>query len=78
MKNGFVAGVSEEFISDVAVKVKELMKNNMNLPFKDKVESNGDKEHLEFIYGRLIEVYQERDNVDYMIRFKKIIDKYED
>ena len=78
MKNGFVAGVSEEFISDVAVRVKELMKNNMNLPFKDKVESNGDKEHLEFIYGRLIEVYQERDNVDYMIRFKKIIDKYED
>lgn len=78
MNNGFVAGVSEEFISDVAVKVKELMKNNMNLPFKDKVELNGDKEHLEFIYGRLIEVHQERDNVDYMIRFKKIIDKYED
>lgn len=78
MKNGLVPGVSEEFISDVAVKVKELMKNNMNLPFKDKVESNGDKEHLEFIYGRLIEVYQEKDNVDYMIRFKKIIDKYED
>lgn len=78
MKNGFVAGVSEEFISDVAVRVKELMENNMKLPFKDKVKSNGDKEHLEFIYGRLIEVYQERDNVDYMIRFKKIIDKYED
>ncbi len=78
MKNGFVAGVSEEFISDVAVKVKELMENNMKLPFKDKVKSNGDKEHLESIYGRLIEIYQERDNVDYMIRFKKIIDKYED
>lgn len=78
MKNGFVAGVSEEFISDVAVRVKELMENNMKLPFKDKVKTNGDKEHLEFIYGRLIEVYQERDNVDYMIRFKKIIDKYED
>ena len=78
MEIGLVAGVSEEFISDVAVRVKELMENNMKLPFKDKVESNGDKEHLEFIYGRLIEIYQEKDNVDYMIRFKKIIDKYED
>lgn len=41
--------INEEFKEDVHLKVKELMKNNIKLPFKDKVEPNRDKEHLEFI-----------------------------
>jgi hypothetical protein len=34
-----------------------------------------DKRCLEFIYNRLINVYNENSNYDYMINFKKIIDK---
>ena len=83
-----IPGVSEELMSnkdkydsavfgDVTAKVKELMKNNMKLPFKEKAEPNRDKEHLEFIYARLIHVYHEQENIDFMIKFKKIIDGYE-
>jgi len=83
-----IPGVSEELMSnkdkydsavfgDVTAKVKELMKNNMKLPLKEKSERNKDKEHLEFIYARLIHVYQEQENIDFMIKFKKIIDGYE-
>jgi len=34
-----------------------------------------DFEHLEWIFERLVEVYDENPNYDYMIRFKKIIQK---
>jgi hypothetical protein len=77
MNIDLIPGVSEELMGDVALRVKELMKNNMKLPLKDKGESNRDKEHLEFIYARLIHVYQEQENIDFMIKFKKIIDGYE-
>ena len=83
-----IPGVSEELMSnkdkyddavfgDVTAKVKELMKNNMKLPLKDKGELKRDKEHLEFIYARLIHVYHENENIDFMIKFKKIIDSYD-
>jgi hypothetical protein len=88
MNNEKVPGVSEEFMSnkdkydnamfgDVTNKVKELMKNNMKLPLKDKGEPNRDKEHLEFIYARLAHVYHENENIDFMIKFKQIIDSYD-
>lgn len=77
MKNGFVPGVSEELMGDVASRVKELMKNNMKLPLIDKVEPNRDKEHLEFIYARLVHVYHEQENIDFMIKLKQIIDGYD-
>ena len=32
------------------------------------------KRHLEYIYTRLVNVYDESENIDYMIRFKEIID----
>ncbi len=32
------------------------------------------KRHLEFIYGRLKQKHGESENIDYMIRFKEIID----
>ena len=34
-----------------------------------------DKEILEFMYSRLINVYHENEHYDYMIRLKKIIGK---
>jgi len=33
-----------------------------------------DKEFLEWIYLRMINLYNENENTDYMIKFKKIID----
>jgi len=33
------------------------------------------REHLLWIYSRLIYIHGENPNVDYMIRFKKILDK---
>ena len=77
MNTELVPGVSEELMGDVAIRVKELMKNNMKLPLKDKGELKRDKEHLEFIYARLIHVYHENENIDFMIRLKKIIDSYD-
>jgi len=77
MNIDLIPGVSEELMGDVAVRVKELMKNNMKLPLKEKAERNKDKEHLEFIYARLVHVYHEQDNIDFMIKFKQIIDGYE-
>jgi len=77
MNTELVPGVSEELMGDVAARVKELMKNNMKLPLKEKEERNKDKEHLEFIYARLVHVYHEQENIDFMIKFKKIIDGYE-
>ena len=77
MNTELVPGVSEELMGDVAARVKELMKNNMKLPLKDKGEPNKDKEHLEFIYARLIHVYHENENMDFMIKFKQIINGYE-
>lgn len=32
------------------------------------------KTHLEFIYNRLKNVYNENENIDYMLKFKNIID----
>lgn len=34
-----------------------------------------DFEHLEWLFSRLVEVHNEHPNYDYMIRFKKIIQK---
>ena len=77
MNTELIPGVSEELMGDVASRVKELMKNNMKLPLIDKTERNKDKEHLEFIYARLRHVYHEPENIDFMIKLKKIIDSYE-
>lgn len=77
MNTELIPGVSEELMGDVADRVKKLMKNNMKLPFIDKVEPNKDKEHLEFIYARLRHVYHEPENIDFMIKLKQIIDDYE-
>jgi hypothetical protein len=35
------------------------------------------REHLQFIYNRLVNVYGENPNVDYMMRFKEILDEIE-
>jgi hypothetical protein len=35
---------------------------------------SNDQKHLEWIYDRLIHVYSESPNVDYMLRFRGIID----
>lgn len=40
--------------------------------------NQSDKKHLEWIYGRLQYVHGEDPNVDYMRRFKQIIDKIND
>jgi hypothetical protein len=34
-----------------------------------------DKEHLQWIHDRIVEVYGESENVDFLIRMRKIIDK---
>lgn len=77
MNTELIPGVSEELMGDVASRVKELMKNNMKLPLIDKAELNRDKEHLEFIYARLVHVYHEQENIDFMIKLKQIIDGYD-
>lgn len=35
--------------------------------------SQSDKNHLEWIYERLIHVHKENPNYDYMLKFKEII-----
>ncbi len=35
------------------------------------------REHLQFIYNRLVNVYGENPNVDYMLRLKIILDEIE-
>ena len=35
-----------------------------------------DKEHLEWIYARMVTIHREHTNVDYMIKFKEILDRY--
>jgi len=45
--------------------------------FNEEKISTSDTEHLKWIYGRLIR-YGENERVDYMVRLKKIIDKYEE
>lgn len=77
MNTELIPGVSEELMGDVADRVKKLIKNNMKLPFIDKRELNKDKQHLEFIYSRLLHVYHENENFDYMIKLKQIIDDYD-
>ena len=62
---------------DVNAKVKELMKNNVKFPYFNGNEPTRDKEHLQFIYARLVNVYHEPENIDFMIKFKNIIEKYE-
>ena len=37
-----------------------------------------DKEHLQWIHDRIVEVYGESKNVDFLIRMRKIIDKQDD
>lgn len=37
--------------------------------------SEGDVQHLRWIYGRMAEVHGESCNLDYMIRFQHILDK---
>lgn len=32
--------------------------------------------HLKWIYGRMHNVHKENENIDYMLRFKKILDSY--
>lgn len=34
-----------------------------------------DKEHLQWIHNRIVEVYGESENVDFLIRMRQIIDK---
>lgn len=34
-----------------------------------------DKEHLQWIHDRIVEVYGESENVDFLIRMRQIIDK---
>ena len=34
-----------------------------------------DKEHLQWIHDRIVKVYGESENVDFLIRMRKIIDK---
>ena len=43
-------------------------------PFKEYPESKEkQKQHLEWIYERLVEVHRENPNYDYMLKFKEII-----
>lgn len=51
-------------------------KNKMQIqPFKEYPESKEkQKQHLEWIYKRLLNVYEENPNYDYMLKFKEIID----
>jgi hypothetical protein len=35
-----------------------------------------DLKHLEFIYGRLVDVHNENPNYDYILKFKSIIEKF--
>jgi hypothetical protein len=37
--------------------------------------NKNDRKHLQFIFDRLEEVYNENPNYDYMIKFKEIINK---
>jgi len=34
-----------------------------------------DKEHLQWLYNRLVNIHGENPNYDYMLKFKEIIDK---
>lgn len=36
-----------------------------------------DKQHLEFIYDRLVHVYKDDESVDFMLKFSSIIDEIE-
>lgn len=40
------------------------------------MEEQTDKEFFTWIYNRMIHVYGESENVDYMIKFKALIEKY--
>ena len=44
------------------------------LPIRTISETPNQKKHLTFIYERLINVYKENPNYDYMIRLKEMID----
>ncbi len=46
----------------------------VTVPFWDNSLSEGDKKHLTFIYKRMCLRHDEKDNVDYMLKFKEIID----
>jgi hypothetical protein len=52
-------------IEDNAIKIKQV----------ETQSSDRTREHLLWIYSRLIEVHGENPNIDYMIRFKQILDK---
>jgi hypothetical protein len=38
--------------------------------------SEEDLKHLEWIYGRLVDVHNENPNYDYILKFKSIIEKF--
>jgi len=43
-------------------------------PTETVIISKDDLNHLDWIYNRMLKIHQERDNVDYMIKFKQILD----
>jgi hypothetical protein len=45
-------------------------------PFKEYPNPKENKQHLEWIYNRLIEIHNENPNYDYMLKFKEIIENY--
>jgi len=58
-------------LRDNIITFREFVQDNLI----DKKDNSGDKQHLQFIYNTLIGFYNESEDVDYMIKFKEIIDK---
>ena len=42
----------------------------------ERMYSEEDLKHLEFIYGRLVDVHNENPNYDYILKFKSIIEQF--
>jgi hypothetical protein len=42
----------------------------------ERMYSEEDLKHLEWIYGRLVDVHNENPNYDYILKFKSIIEKF--
>lgn len=53
---------------------KLLKTNNKNEKLKCPHNQGDSRKHLEWIYGRMIEVHSENKNFDYMQKFREIID----
>ena len=54
-----------EVMSDIARRYNELNKTKMS-----------DSEHLQWIHDRIVNVYGENENVDFLIRFRTIINEF--